>query len=408
MSTPTAGLSGHSWALGRGRTNNFDFLRFILAAIVVYTHSLYLLRGYRYTAQYDLFRRLTHGWAGGGNLAVDAFFAISGFLIVHSWLHSSSAWVYLQKRVARIYPAFMVVSLFCLFVVAPLAISPPSGVWQVISVPRYLFDTLSLLVDNPSGAFARNPVHELNGATWTVIFEFWFYLGVMLLGSLGVYRRPTILLGLLAGSLLLCGLQQELKLPFLDRGDFRAHIPIPFSGHWPRLGSFFLSGVCCYFYRERIPVRGRLFAAAAGILLVSCFLGRGIWLTMPLCGTYLLFSVAFSSRLKFHRFARHGDLSYGVYLYAWPIQQLLVQFLKPHFNPYTLFLTALPLSCACAFASWHRVEKPWLARKPQSKKIPLAPVLDEEREMALSRLYPGRLAPHPRISAANPGSTGLD
>jgi peptidoglycan/LPS O-acetylase OafA/YrhL len=370
MSTSTAGHSPHPWSLERGKGNNFDCLRFILAALVVYSHSFMLLLGHRAAIQSETFRRLTHGWSNGGSLAVDGFFAISGFLIVHSWLQSRSAWIFLQKRVARVYPAFIAASLVCLVVVGPLSFSPSSHVWKVVSLPVYLFDTLNLQVDNLPGAFPHNAFHEVNTSTWSMSFEFWFYLGVMFLGLLGVYRRPALLLSVLGGCLLLYGLQQELKLPFLDRGDFRGHTPIPFSGHWPKLGSFFFAGVCTYFYRRQIPVRGAPLAAA-GLLLVSCFLGRGLWLTVPLCGTYLLFLFAFNSRLRFHGFARYGDLSYGVYLYAFPIQQLLVRFWKPHFNPYTLFLATLPLACSCAWVSWHWIEKPWLARKPkQSKQSP--------------------------------------
>src|SRR5262249_47702462 len=156
--------------------------------------------------------------------------------------------------------------------------------------------------------------HELNGAAWIMMIEFWFYLAVLLLGLLGALRRPVMLLGLFAGSLLLYGAQQELHVRLLDHGDyFRGYIPIPFSGHWPRVGSFFLAGACCYFYRTRIPVHGRMVVAAAGCLLASCLLGRGYWLTMPLCGTYLLFAFAFSKRVRWHGFARRADLSYGVY-----------------------------------------------------------------------------------------------
>jgi len=400
MSTPTLDQAAHPWSLHRGKGNNLDFLRLVLAALVVYSHSFMLLLGHRAAIRTETFRRLTHGWTNGGALAVDAFFVISGFLIVHSWHHSSSAWVFLQKRVARVYPAFIAASLVCLLLVGPLASSPPSHLWKVVSVPGYLFDALNLQVDNPPGIFPHNPFHELNTSTWSMIFEFWFYLVIMFLGLLGVYRRPANLLGLLGGCLLLYGLQQELRLPFLDRGDFRWHIPIPFSGHWPKLGCFFFAGVCSYAYRERIPVRGSLLAAAAGVLLISCFLGRGLWLTVPLCGSYLLLSFAFNSRLQFPRFARYADLSYGVYLYAWPIQQILVHYRKPYFNPYTLFLATLPLACACAWASWHCVERPWLARKPKQGKLSPSTVPEPLRVSRLSERQPSLLSRQAQLKSS--------
>jgi peptidoglycan/LPS O-acetylase OafA/YrhL len=393
MSTPSP--STHPWNLERGKGNNLDFLRFILAALVVYSHSFMLLLGHHAAIQSETFRRLTHGWSNGGSLAVDGFFVISGFLLVHSWLRSPSAWVFLQKRVARVYPAFIVASLVCLLVVGPLSCTPPWHVWQVVSVPAYLFDTLNLQVDNVAGAFPHNPFHEVNTSTWSMIFEFWFYLGAMVLGFMGLYRRPRLVLGIFGVCLLLYGLQQELRLPFLDKGDFRGHTPVPFSGHWPKLGCFFFAGACGYLYRQRIPVRASVIALMAALLAVSCLLGRELWLTVPLCGTFLLLSFAFSSRIRLYRFARRGDLSYGVYLYAFPIQQLLVRYWKAHFNPYTLFSTTLPLACACAWASWHWVEKPWLARKPLGSKLaPANPQPENEpsdRTLATSTGGPERV-----------------
>jgi peptidoglycan/LPS O-acetylase OafA/YrhL len=367
-SASTTSYPANAWSLER-KKNNFDFLRFALAAVVIYSHSVALLGGFDFSLKHDIFRILTRGWASGGMLAVNAFFSISGFLIVHSWLHSPNAWVYLQKRVARIYPGFIVASLFCLVVVLPQAVSPPAYPWQVVSIPRWFFDMFALRTTDVPGAFPLLGSHELNGAMWSVIIEFWFYLGVMLLGLLGAYRRPAVMIGLLGGCLLLYGLQQELNLSLLNKGDFRGNVPILFSGHWIRMGSFFFSGTCCYLYRDRIPVRINLLAIAAGIIAVSCLLGRGMWLTLPLCGNYLLFSVAFSSRVRFYGFARRGDLSYGTYLYGWPIQQLLMLHFTPYLNPYSLFLIALALASACAFVSWHLVEKRWLARKPLSENV---------------------------------------
>lgn len=87
-----------------GRKNNLDFIRFALATLVLYSHCYYL----NDTASEDPLLRATRQiWFGG--LAVNGFFAISGFLIIASWMKSDSTWDYFRKRVGRIYPGFLVV-----------------------------------------------------------------------------------------------------------------------------------------------------------------------------------------------------------------------------------------------------------------------------------------------------------
>jgi peptidoglycan/LPS O-acetylase OafA/YrhL len=89
----------------------------------------------------------------------------------------------------------------------------------------------------------------------------------------------------------------------------------------------------------------------------------GSWqLLFPVVGAYLVFWFGYHPRLQLHNFARFGDFSYGTYLYAFPIQQLLVQQAGGSLNPYLLFIVAAPLSLVAAFGSWHGVEKWFLSR----------------------------------------------
>src|SRR4051812_35296360 len=89
------------------RRNNFDFLRFCFAVLVILSHS-YPLTG---NTAAEPIGRITGGTVVFGSVAVEAFFVISGFLIAHSWLHSASAGQYLKKRILRIYPGYLVAML---------------------------------------------------------------------------------------------------------------------------------------------------------------------------------------------------------------------------------------------------------------------------------------------------------
>lgn len=100
------------------RRNNLDFVRLFLAILVIYSHSYPLALG---TEKTEPLLLLTHGQTTFGTVAVDCFFILSGFLISHSFIHTKSLLSYFRKRVYRIYPAFIISTLFCAFLVAPLA-----------------------------------------------------------------------------------------------------------------------------------------------------------------------------------------------------------------------------------------------------------------------------------------------
>jgi peptidoglycan/LPS O-acetylase OafA/YrhL len=113
---------------------------------------------------------------------------------------------------------------------------------------------------------------------------------------------------------------------------------------------------------------------AFGLLAVAVFVPFGLTALMPIAGSYLLFAAAFSPALRVHGWARPGDFSYGIYLYAFPIQQLIVQRLGA-IHPLALFALATPAAVLFGAASWHGVER-WFLRRTR-KPSPPAPVAAE-------------------------------
>jgi peptidoglycan/LPS O-acetylase OafA/YrhL len=77
----------------------------------------------------------------------------------------------------------------------------------------------------------------------------------------------------------------------------------------------------------------------------------------PLFGGYLVIYLALNRRLPVLRAARFGDLSYGLYIYGWPVEQCVVYFSGATAPWWVVFLTAAPVTAAVAFLSWHLVEK---------------------------------------------------
>lgn len=346
------------------RLNNFDFLRFLFASLVLFYHSFPLLLGVGQGQAY--FGEGFAGLAGGGS--VDFFFVISGFLVTASWVRTPSFRPYLTKRVLRIYPGFLLAMLFCAFVAGPLGADSASLYWhhfKIVKACAYLF-LLPADVVGPDMAlmFTHQPFPRvIDGSCWTLRCEFTMYLLVALLGAAGLYRLRQGRSVLVLFGLLFCVYAggQISGHPFLPKK------PIPWIGgpnEWVRLSTFFLSGMTYYCYRSRIPVSAKLCAAALVALVAASFKPPWFNVLLPVLGSYILFYIAFQPNIKLHNFARYGDFSYGLYLFAFPIQQLLVRYFGAELTPYRLFFAAFPLSLLCAAFSWHFVEKPCLRLKP--------------------------------------------
>ena len=158
--------------------NNFGFLRFFFAALVIWSHS-YTLAG-----QSDPVWALS-GQTDGGSIAVDGFFVLSGFLITQSWLQQPILGAFAVKRLLRLVPALLVATIFGAFVIAPLGTTLPladylrsPGPWlHFLGVPlaRYLFIP-DVFVTNP------HP-YLLNSPLWSLRYEILCYVLVALLGG---------------------------------------------------------------------------------------------------------------------------------------------------------------------------------------------------------------------------------
>jgi peptidoglycan/LPS O-acetylase OafA/YrhL len=357
-----------AWNLERGRANQFDLARVLLAVLVVYSHAFVLLLGPGTASRSETFLCLTCGQITGGELAVDGFFAISGLLILHSWLRSRTLWHYLQKRVLRIYPGYLLAAAACALLFGPLGAPHASRYFAALDLSRLILSSLRLTSIWVPGVFPQNPVPgSINGSSWSILYEFWCYLMVGALGLAGCYRKPWLLPVLFAASLATYAAQLCHLGGLGSLSPFLHHIPVPCAGPWPRLLSFFFAGMAFCLYRRQIPYsRGLLNLCLAAMVILS-FAGAGLAVALPVVGTYALFYLAFVPRSATRSGARRADLSYGIYLYAFPIQQLLIMHSGRHLNPYSLFLASLTLTLPFALLSWHRIEKPALRLRTEPR-----------------------------------------
>jgi peptidoglycan/LPS O-acetylase OafA/YrhL len=230
------------------RQNNFNFMRLVFALLVIFGHSSELIDGNRGR---ELLTR-AFGTISFGELAVDGFFLLSGYLILQSWDLQPQGWQFLKKRMLRIYPGFLVASLICAFVVGPLA-GNSMDYFAALDISSLLKSAFLLQIPTVPMVFQGQPYANINGAMWTISKEFSCYLFVLVAGMLGAFRIRHFCLVLTALTLAVIAV---FKIKHLDAGDLR-------------LASFFLCGACYYTYRNNIKLTGPVAVALGGICLIG-------------------------------------------------------------------------------------------------------------------------------------------
>ena len=259
--------------------NNLNFLRVLLATLVILSHSPEIIDG---DTRREILTRVFHTLSFG-QLAVDGFFILSGYLIVQSWLRNPNPIDYLRKRALRICPAFFVAYIFSVFVVGPLG-AENVKIYFAHTPWRHFFTHLVMLnLPATSPTFVGLPYNNVNGPTWTIVYEFGCYLILMALGMIGLLRKRTLVAALFVLVLLaqLYVLRHTLHLAF----------PNPLIGSpliWPRMLTFFLAGSCFYLFRDRIVYRPQWAWLALIISLIAMFNDVSALIVLPLCGAYAL------------------------------------------------------------------------------------------------------------------------
>ncbi len=321
-----------------GRDNALNFLRLVLASAVIVGHAVHL-------GGIGPSRLL-----GISGLAVDGFFAISGFLIAGSRMRLPMG-EFILRRSLRILPGFWVCLVVTAFVLAPIGavLAGDDLVWSsaLDFVQRNFFLTMHqwgidhTLVDVPAPG-------EWNGSLWTLEFEFAAYVVSGLLLTLAVVRRhvrlvlPLLLVGVLALQPL-------------------AHGPLDVTTNeylrLLRLGGCFLAGMAFWAWRDKLPARTDLMVLSA-VWVVVVYLAFGdYWFDVlqPIPLAYLL--LALGARLPV-RIGSVNDVSYGVYIYAHPVEQILVIVGAAGLGVAGLATLTLLLTLPLAWASWLFVERP--------------------------------------------------
>jgi len=343
------------------RKNNFDFLRFIAAISVIFTHAFQLTLPENKNG--DFLWIFTGGQLSIGGIAVGIFFVMSGYLITSSWQSKPDIRSYLRARSLRIFPGLIVLIFLTVFIIGPL-FSKSDTYWQNSDTYRYLGNiTLNLpkmsstithdgIQQSLPGVFENNSLpYYTNGSLWTLHYEFFAYLFIMVLGIFKLLEKRFVLFAL--GFFVVAHLTNN-------------HIT---NSSYFVLIRYFLAGSVLWLWKKYITYTWKLCLLAIIFLILAEPLHL-LDTAFVFFGAYL--TIFFAQGNRFANFGKLGDASYGIYIWGFLIQQC-VRATLPTLLPLENFFISLPIAIIVGYISWHTIEKNALKFKHNRKSITSTP-----------------------------------
>jgi peptidoglycan/LPS O-acetylase OafA/YrhL len=322
----------------QNKANNLNLIRLIAALLVIYGHANAISgRGP------PDFAALYLGYKFIGGIAVDVFFVISGFLITSSALNKNGLTYYAASRVLRIFPALIVCILITVLIVGP-ALTVSENYWTSSQTWKYLWrNSLAFKTEYfLPGVFETHHDKGVNGSLWSLVVEVRLYILIFLLALLGILKRQSLFNGLFFSVLLL-----GYFIPNFGDSIFA------YENH-RHVAIMFFIGAFCWINQKSIPLNSFI------LLVLFCFAAAlhntpkfavGYIILLPYLVLYLMFAPGFQW------FNGLGDYSYGVYLYGWLTQQLVLV-VMPKADNFQLTIWPSLLALLLASGSWHLIEKP--------------------------------------------------
>lgn len=329
------------------KDNNLNLLRLVAAFLVLFEHSFAI------SGKPNFLHFLGSGF---GHLGVKIFFIVSGYLIFASWNSSPKVLPFLWRRVLRIFPGLIVVTLLAALVLGPLLSTLPAlDYFKHPGVVLYLKNIALSPVFALPGVFEKAPVaHAVNGSLWTLPLEFTLYLSIIFIGW---FSQKSLLRYLLffAAYFAVYSWAKTAAGPFVFYGiDWRMFLLYAIYFYTGSLfsvmqfkGELNINRLALAFFAT---VVGASYPSVVSDLIDTIAIG------------YIVLSFGLGSSRLGSWINHKGDLSYGVYIYAFPIQQSVFLLLAWHGMAWYMLVCSL-LTLICAALSWFWVEKKMLALK---------------------------------------------
>lgn len=326
-------------------SNCFDAVRIFAAACVLYCHQ-YALSGLPEPLILGV-----HSLAGFGVLI---FFSISGYLVTASWLADPSFCRFAVRRALRIWPGFAAAILFSACVLGPLLYN--GSVKEYFSHPAFLeyFKNLKFdLRDELPLKFNGNVLPSaINGSLWTIPLELWCYFGLAIAGIFKLVSHRWLVLVATSIVLYAYAISNRRGESFTTHWSVESRFLLEFS-------LFFAAGsLLKLFSFEGLDKRGLILLMACAVLAILAYaLNRPIlalWFVVPV----IAIMIGNSSIPVARSIGRWGDVSYGLYLYAFPVQQSMIFLFANKISWSALLVATAAVTMTLAMLSWHLVERP--------------------------------------------------
>jgi peptidoglycan/LPS O-acetylase OafA/YrhL len=328
------------------RSNSLNTMRLIFANLVIVAHS-FDIGGFK--------GKPVLGDFVPGAFAVAAFFVASGYLITQS-RERNSIWRYSWARILRIFPAFWVCLLVTAFGFAAITGAVRGG-WTLHSALNYIVRNWTLVIHQWTigDTLAQFPFKAWDGSLWTLAPEFACYVAIGLFLLVPFFRNRWCVFAFFASATVLAA--------FVKVGNLNTY-----KGLLPLL-PFFLAGATLYHFRSRLPMSRALLAVSVVTVAVSASAHWG----MVVAPLPLAYAVMYLGTFVPRGVERIGDgtvdISYGVYIYAFPIAQMLVLAGVHKLGVIALMAATAVVTVVPATASWFLIEKPAM----KFKRLPWPP-----------------------------------
>ncbi len=327
------------------RSNNLQLMRFVAAIMVIFAHS-YAISGSDLGS--DFVDRHTNGIISIGGISVTLFFLCSGYLISKSIFRTDKFIAYMKARLIRLLPPLWFVVLCSVVLGAVITSLTLIEYFGNLNTYKYLLNGIMLPVHNLPGVFETNKYGAtVNGALWTLPVEFACYVAAFIFYKLKLldkkrffYTIPVVVLALVF----------EKDLPYILSSMVRPCV-------------FFYIGMLYYVYREHIELNIKIVPILLALLIASYFVPVLIKPAMIIFWPYTLFTLWFAIPQCSDNIGKIGDISYGLYLWGFVVQQFLSHVFGGQMSQMLNFALASVIATALAIITFLLTEKPFLKKK---------------------------------------------
>ena len=343
----------------KNRNNSLNLIRLILASFVLILHSYFFME--LPTNEYSYILRL----------AVPCFFVISGYLIIASAMKNNIK-TYFKKRFARIYPAFLFSIILTIILFAPITFSLNLGHFDIVSyinnsnIIKYFIYSLPFGFQNLGTTLNNTPAPTWNGSAWTLKYEFGCYIAIALI----IFILNKFKFKKEKYAKLIFGLYIILTIisisDFMINGKFNENY---FNKHLYTYSIYFLSiflgGSTVYLISDKLNSSWKIFILSI-IFCIIIMSSIPYIIAMEICAIPMIYIIlVISIKLKSPKWIQKNDISYGIYIYAWPIQTVISCFWNIYSIPHNItayIIICMILTIILATLSWFLIEKPILKK----------------------------------------------